>query len=393
MKYKKKLKKVRKNPRIDLPEYLQLAQLRAEKCEITEARNVYLKVLEEAKRIDDPKATMEAVAGLLRLAGESLDENGIGKWDAELDEFMRLNPKQIPPMVWYCKGAVARHKNQHRDAQRFFHRYLRAVRGNSVSDESIARGWLMLATVLQQRNRIKKSFWLAHEILRRYEEKSLRGINGILYLLIGTLHERKKDFKAALSWYKKAHVQFLKEHNWYYHLYVLYGYARLARYRQNFAQASWYIDLVENATVSAELGLLRREILNERKKLEQDAVDLKIDTRKGLVQTRGNAQISIRKQHVLLTILEALFVAHQKQQEGAHRGLSKAELIETVWREPYQSEIHDNKLYYNINRLRKLIEPDVRKPQYLLNWRQGYRLAPGLRIHFIGDHFTGDQRN
>ncbi|NDD91733.1 hypothetical protein EBZ37_06585, partial [bacterium] len=45
---------------------------------------------------------------------------------------------------------------------------------------------------------------------------------------------------------------------------------------------------------------------------------------------------------------------------------------------------HDNKLYYNINRLRRLIEPDMKQPQYLLNWKEGYRLAPGLRVQVVG---------
>ena len=66
------------------------------------------------------------------------------------------------------------------------------------------------------------------------------------------------------------------------------------------------------------------------------------------------------------------------------RGLSKAEIIERVWNESYRPEAHDNKLYYNINRLRKLLEPDVRKPQYLLNWKEGYRLAPGLKVQLVG---------
>jgi DNA-binding winged helix-turn-helix (wHTH) protein len=72
--------------------------------------------------------------------------------------------------------------------------------------------------------------------------------------------------------------------------------------------------------------------------------------------------------------------AHGRNGEDLERGLSKAEIIEHVWKEAYRPEAHDNKLYYNINRLRKLIEPDVRNPQYLLNWKEGYRLAPGLRV-------------
>jgi DNA-binding winged helix-turn-helix (wHTH) protein len=113
-------------------------------------------------------------------------------------------------------------------------------------------------------------------------------------------------------------------------------------------------------------------------------VDLLIDSRQCVIKTRDGGEISLGKQYVLLHILEVLSNAHSREGDDRERGLSKAEIIERVWSESYRPEAHDNKLYYNINRLRKLIEPDVRNPQYLLNWKEGYRLAPGLRIHFVG---------
>jgi len=63
---------------------LQLAQLRAEKCELKEAQLAYTRALQQAKRAHDLKTMMEALAGLLRLAVEALDgqaiENGIANW-------------------------------------------------------------------------------------------------------------------------------------------------------------------------------------------------------------------------------------------------------------------------------------------------------------------------
>jgi DNA-binding winged helix-turn-helix (wHTH) protein len=368
--------------------WLKIAHLRAEKCELNEAEDAFLLALKQAKKESDLKSMMEAISGLLRMAGEALDEKAIEKWDGELDRLMSAYPKQIPPMAWYCKGAVARHKNELKLAQRFFHRYLRAVRalaGDQVQDQEwVARGWTMLAIIMQQRNCLKRSRWLANEVLKRYESQDFRGINGIVYILEGTLSERACDYKSAMQWFQKAHTQFLGEHNWYYHLYVLYGYARIARHQQNYPQAYWYLDLIDKATSSTGFGSLRKELANERTRLQQDAIDILIDSNKGVIKTRAGKKVSLRKQYVLLNILEALSQAHSRI-GGKDRGLSKAEIIEFVWKENYQPNLHDNKLYYNINRLRKLIEPDVRKPRYLLNWKKGYRLAPGLRIQFVGE--------
>ncbi len=372
-----------------IQDLLDLAQLRAEKCELKEAEGVFRQALKAAEQSKDVAGIMESLAGLLRLAGEALDETALRHWDRELDLQMTKHPKQVPPMVWYCKGAVARHMGDSVIAQRAFHRYLRAVK--STGDlEAIAKGWVMLAVILFQRGRPRRARLLAEELMERFKPTpkcAYRGIRGILELLMANIQERARDYDLALRHYQRAHRCFLSEHNWYYHLYVLYGYARLARFQQNYSQAYWYLDLVEQACSGPEFGLLKKLIAQEFARLEQDAVDLLIDSRKGMIRTREQISIPLGKQYVLLDILQALSDAHGSEEAEAALapGLSKAEIIERVWREKYRPEAHDNKLYYNINRLRKLIEPDIRKPQYLLNWKEGYRLAPGLRVQWIGE--------
>jgi DNA-binding winged helix-turn-helix (wHTH) protein len=128
-------------------------------------------------------------------------------------------------------------------------------------------------------------------------------------------------------------------------------------------------------------SLVRRE----REELEGDAIDLIVDSRHHLVRTREGGVVDLKKQFVLLKILESLAQAHNREGGDEVRGLSKAELVEKVWNEKYTPALHDNKLYYNINRVRKLIEPEVRRPQYLQNWREGYRLAPDLRVERVSD--------
>lgn len=384
---------------------LQMAQIRTEKCELKEARENYQLAYELAKEQSDLRVMMEALAGLLRLAGEALDGEAVKRLEQELNTMIAAYPKQVPPMVWFCKGVIARHGNDCLLAQRHLHRYLRAIHLEKADEpvetlastsseelapalfsheESVARAWVMLAVVLWQRNRLERSLHLVRVLLSRLESRNLRGVNGMLYHLTGSIYERQRKYEESLRWYQKADAAFLSSHSWYYHLYVLYAYARLARHQRSFSQAYWYLDLIEKAAQSPEFGLLRKEIALEKTRLESDAVDLLIDSRQCIVQTREAGEITLGKQYVLLHILEALSNAHHGSVEDRERGLSKAEIIEKVWKEKYRPEAHDNKLYYNINRLRKLIEPDVHKPKYLVNWREGYRLAPGLKVQFIG---------
>src|SRR5688572_7442373 len=103
-------------------DWLALAQLRAEKCELAEARESYLECLELARSSHDLRGMMESLAGLLRLAGEALDEASIGKYDRELDMLIKKYPGEVPPMAWFCKGFVARTSGKPMLAQRYFHR-------------------------------------------------------------------------------------------------------------------------------------------------------------------------------------------------------------------------------------------------------------------------------
>lgn len=362
---------------------IQLARVLFEKCELKESKRTFLEALELARASADTAAAADAIAGLLRLAGEALDESSIDVWDAELDRISKSRGRP-PAMVWYCKGAIAHRLKKHREAIQFYHRYLRAMQqqpDTQETDEGIAKAWALIAVANFEVGRAGRARWIAVHLLMRYESRNLRGINGTIYMLLGKLSERERDLNQAMSWFQRSHVAYLAEHNWYYHLWVLYAYAKLARLQKNYAQAYWNLELMDRAASGPEFGLLRREIRAERDRLEKDAVDLLIDSRQCVVSTREAEGISLRKQYVLLNILQALTDAHQRNGKGT--GLSKAEIIEKVWRERYQPEAHDNKLYYNINRLRKLIEPDMKKPQYLLNWREGYRLAPGLKVHLV----------
>jgi DNA-binding winged helix-turn-helix (wHTH) protein len=387
---------------------LQIAQMRSEKCELRESRETYQLAFEIAKSESDLRVMMEALSGLLRLAGEALDEEAIQRLENELGAMMEAHPKQVPPMAWYCKGIIARGRGDCLLAQRYNHRFLRALQKEAAIaqksphdnaddlisfEELTARGWTMMAILLWQRNRLKRSFYLVQILLARFESRNLRGVNGMLYHITGGIYERQRKFDEALQWYQKAHAAFLASHSWYYHLYVLYAYARLARHQRNFPQAYWYLDLIEKAATSPEFGLLRKEITTEKGRLESDAVDLLVDSRQCIIQTREAGEIALGKQYVLLHILEALSKAHHGTDSERERGLSKAEIIEQVWKEKYRPEAHDNKLYYNINRLRKLIEPDVSKPKYLVNWREGYRLAPGLKVQFVGGASGASQKN
>ncbi len=370
-------------------ELLRLGNLFYEKCALDEAREVYRQAFELARAQGDVRDTAEALARRLRMASEARDEAEISTLDRELRSLMAHHPDQIPAMVWYCQAVLAGQRNRWRESQTHLRQYLRAVdaelqRGLEVEPEAVARGWVMLANTFTQRGHLRRAELLLDWALREFESRSLKTINGMIYLQLGWLRLRRRDAAGAAPWFDKAHMAFLSEHNWSLHIYILYAQACLARVSSDFSKAAWYLDLLENMAKGKSFAFFREQIAVERSRLQQESVDLRVDGRKLQVHTREKSSISLGKQYVLLHILEALSEAHHRNGDDSDRALSKAQLIERVWGEKYRPYAHDNKLYYNINRLRKLIEPDMKEPQYLLNWKEGYRLAPGLRVQLQG---------
>ncbi|MBC7387107.1 MAG: winged helix-turn-helix domain-containing protein [Cryobacterium sp.] len=375
-------------------------QLFLEKCELVLAKEAFLEVVTRATELGDRESLIEAIAVLLRLSAEAKEEASIAYWDAELEKNLPGVSGKTLAMALHNRSVVATHKDRIREAQTYLYQALRAFRQGTdaanlspLDERFYVKIWASLTATFMDRGLNRRAALSAEALIARYDGRGFHSEMTTLFITRGIFDERGRRFEAAREWYQKAHGAALTGRNWYFHLYVLYAYARVERHVRNFAQAYWNLDLVSRAASGPEFANLQDLVTAERKRLEDDAVDLLVDARQSAIRTREKKNMSLGKQYVLLGILEALTEAHYKDAPDSERGLSKAEIIERVWSEKYKPESHDNKLYYNINRLRKLIEPDMRHPKYLLNWKEGYRLAPGLKVQYIGGTTNGKKGN
>ncbi len=375
-------------------ELIRRGQLRVEKCELRDAGTYFVWALDRAKADRDLRGVSDALAQLLRYSSEIGDEAGIQRWVDELEIFVAQNSENLTPQVWYCKGIVAFRNAQYKKAQILFHRFWREVEKEESSQKTMtpelyrecmrskAQALLSLAVIAQAQGKLGRARYLGEVILSYAERERPRGILSSTYLMLCRIAEKAGDLELSKKWLQRAFAESVSDHNWYHYLYVLYSFAVIARQEQDFVQARFYLDLLDKAVVQEELKGLRLGIAEERMKLNLNRVDLEIDLNRSIVRTR-EGEINLRRQHVLVEILRQLALAHGREQEEGRQGLSKEEIVEKVWRVKYNPDADDGRLYYNINRIRKLLEPDPRKPQYLLNWRQGYRLAPELKIRMV----------
>jgi DNA-binding winged helix-turn-helix (wHTH) protein len=178
-----------------------------------------------------------------------------------------------------------------------------------------------------------KSGWLAFESLKHHP-------NLVLYLhtlcILGTINHLKGDLGSARLYLDLAD-RTLKRNE----------FPRIAR-------------LVDEAV--AALGSPR---LSE--------MDLIFDTRTGILIEKAKGEIRFEGQFILRDLLRIFL-------ENPGHVFSKEELVRRVWRESYDPKIHDNKIYVTIKRLRKLLEPENAKSDYILRAKNGYLLNPKTRV-------------
>jgi tetratricopeptide (TPR) repeat protein len=116
------------------------------------------------------------------------------------------------------------------------------------------------------------------------------------------------------------------------------------------------------------------------KSTQADDFDLSFDFNNHQIIEKKLGRIDFKNQFILLDLLK-LFTSKQGEV------FSKEFLVEEVWKQTYNPEIHDNKIYVTIKRLRKLIEPDFDHPKYIFRSKNGYFLNKTVKVNnFLVSH-------
>lgn len=103
--------------------------------------------------------------------------------------------------------------------------------------------------------------------------------------------------------------------------------------------------------------------------------DFVLDENQQTLHERERGAIDFKNQHLLME-LAVLFLKNPGTR------FSKEELIEIIWKQAYDPNIHDNLIYVSIKRLRLLMEPNSESPKYILRDRKGYYLNSQTQIQF-----------
>ncbi|MEK7357665.1 MAG: helix-turn-helix domain-containing protein, partial [Bdellovibrionota bacterium] len=142
------------------------------------------------------------------------------------------------------------------------------------------------------------------------------------------------------------------------------------------ACARLYLDLADRSLKRDEFPRIARlvdEALTQVRSKGAGPTDLSFDSKTGVLYERSKGEIRFEGQFILRDMLRVFL-------ESPGRIFTKEDLARLVWREDYRTEIHDNKIYVTIKRLRKLLECEETKTDYILRAKTGYFLNPKTRV-------------
>lgn len=142
-----------------------------------------------------------------------------------------------------------------------------------------------------------------------------------------------------------------------------------------------YLDLAERSLKRNEFPRIARLIDEAVLTLGSNAnsnADLIFDLRSGSLFEKSKGEIRFEGQFVLRDLLRVFL-------ENPGQVFSKEEITARVWHEPYVRDVHDNKIYVTIKRLRSLIELNAKKSNYIIRAKNGYFLNPKVNILIHGN--------
>ena len=108
--------------------------------------------------------------------------------------------------------------------------------------------------------------------------------------------------------------------------------------------------------------------------IPNQSVDIEIDRNSNYVREKHLGEIPFHNKFTLMKIL--LLLAETPGKE-----FSKEVLAKEIWDQEYNPLRHDNNIYININRLRKLLEPNPRESRYVMNGSKGYYFNPSMKVN------------
>lgn len=354
---------------------LKIAKLEYHKGDFVEASLSAKKAAQETLAQGQFGEWLEALRILLQCCFERDSLNDFETWTTPLQQFDESTSDNSLKASAHHLIAHYQILKRNEDAEKTLS-YAMALSTLSQNLECLARCFALAATLHVRQNNIPKTLEYLDKLDIMIKELSLDDLLITSLVVRSYVHSSRRQFDRAqeLIWqaYERAgqHGHQLAIPS------ILAQIAYLQREQGALDLYQMYAELAMRGVNELRHPRLYREISQYCTFTPKKAIhsfDFVLDETQNQLHEKEKGYLDFRNQHILLE-LAILFLKHPGTR------FSKEDLIEIIWKQAYDPDIHDNLIYVSIKRLRLLLEPNSESPKYILRDRKGYYLTAQTQV-------------
>lgn len=327
---------------------------------------------------------LKATQMVLRIHAEREEHEEINKIKESLHDLVIREGLELNAKTYYILGTCAVYKGQADSAEAYFKKSLEiSLKEDHKENICHAILGLSIAYRMQQKYELAlKEIYNLNIFLQVLDIPELRiaSANSNARILMDL-----KKFEQALDvlWSAYEEVKTIKNLGISIYLMANIGIVLFELGQKDAAKI--YLNLAAKSIDPSSNNFLLKNVKNYLEQLDNNGgsdTDLIFDLENHAIVERSLGKIDFKNQFILLDLLK-LFISNKGQI------FSKEYLVEHVWKQDYNPDVHDNKIYVTIKRLRKMIEPDYDKPKYIFRAKNGYYLNKSAKVELSESRVEG----
>jgi tetratricopeptide (TPR) repeat protein len=354
------------------------------------------RMAERFHRSGDGARFIECSIYVLRLLAEQEAFSKVSKIEARILKFFegpergRISPKILSRMHYVLGICLVYQDGKHEEAMDSFRE---SIQFAIESGDRSALAWPLYgaATVLYARRRYDDARRELDKLATLLSCKNIPELSTSAQLLNSLILRNQKKLDESLQSAWAAFDSLKQQPHLGLYMHTLATLGTIFREKGEPAAARIYLDLAKRSLKRTEFPRVAR-IVDEAIELLGDetvAYDLALNLKTGSLHESRKGEIRFEGQFLLRDLLTVFMRSALKNPSTV---LKKEDLVREVWGESYRPLSHDNKIYVNIKRLRRLIEGEDGSTEYILRGKQGYYLNPKARIFLVEADGAGAEK-
>ncbi len=334
----------------------------------------YEQAREEFKQSKDFSKYLKCQNALLRIHSEGQNSEAVNLVKEEIQDLVLKDVLKLTAEAYYTLGICSNNKGNIDLGLSYFEKSLDLAFKENNS-EAMAYAIFGVAVSYYGKQDYLKAEEEIYKLKVFFEVMPGDQLIHATSILHGLILIEKTRYTEALEKLWKTYESLKKDYDICSFVNVLYvmGKAYLRMEKMDEAKLYFGLALKSNPKYFVKTKNDIEKLLNQIVDEDSEDYDMVVDMKSHVVREKARGEIDFRNQFILLDLIQLL-----AKEPG--RIYSKEDLVKHIWNQDYNPTVHDNKVYVTIKRLRKLVEPNLEKPQYIYRSKNGYFINQNLKI-------------